>query len=125
MQINSGAQFGVLEREAVGPPRRAGEFIEERDVVGAFQRQAHHFVDLVSIWPDHNAPSIGPYTVEDDRRGLCRPVSPTGGGATQRRAGGLKRGDAGLGAGRHFAATGTAMPGIFTFTAPRWLRLVM
>lgn len=42
-----------------------------------------------------------------------------------RRAGGLKRGDAGLGAGRHFAATGTAMPGIFTFTAPRWLRLVM
>jgi hypothetical protein len=29
------------------------------------------------------------------------------------------------GAGRHFAATGTAMPGIFTFTAPRWLRLVM
>jgi hypothetical protein len=34
-------------------------------------------------------------------------------------------GDAGLGAGRHFAATGTAMPGIFTFTAPRWLRLVM
>jgi hypothetical protein len=35
------------------------------------------------------------------------------------------RGDAGLGAGRHFAATGTAMPGIFTFTAPRWLRLVM
>jgi hypothetical protein len=58
MQINSGAQFGVLEREAVGPPRRAGEFIEERDVVGAFQRQAHHFVDLVSIWPDHNAPSI-------------------------------------------------------------------
>jgi hypothetical protein len=54
---------------------------EERDVV---RRQAHHFVDLVSIWPDHNAPSIGPYTVEDDRRGLCRPVSPTGGGATQR-----------------------------------------
>jgi hypothetical protein len=43
----------------------------------------------------------------------------------QRLAGGLKRGDAGLGAGRHFAATGTAMPGIFTFTAPRWLRLVM
>ncbi len=30
-----------------------------------------------------------------------------------------------LGVERHFAATGTAMPGIFTFTAPRWLRLVM
>jgi hypothetical protein len=56
---------------------------------------------------------------------LLRPVSPKGRGAAQRRAGGLKRGDAGLGAGRHFAATGTAMPGIFTFTAPRWLRLVM
>jgi hypothetical protein len=55
---------------------------------------------------------------------LLRPVSPTGRGATQRRVGGLKR-DAGLGAGRHFAATGTARPGIFTFTAPRWLRLVM
>jgi chromosome segregation ATPase len=40
-------------------------------------------------------------------------------------SGGLKPGDAGLGAGRHFAATGTAMPGIFTLTAPRWLRLVM
>ena len=34
-------------------------------------------------------------------------------------------GDAGLAAGRHFAATGTAIPGIFTLTAPRWLRLVM
>src|ERR1700730_283385 len=56
---------------------------------------------------------------------LVRPVSPTGRGATQRRAGGLKRGDAGLGARRHFPATGTARPGIFTFTAPRWLRLVM
>jgi hypothetical protein len=44
---------------------------------------------------------------------------------SSRRRSGLKRGDAGLGAGRHFAATGTAMPGIFTFTAPRWLRLVM
>ncbi|SRR6266498_2703420 len=54
---------------------------------------------------------------------LC-PVSPKGrqGCST---APSLKRGDAGLGAGRHFAATGTAMPGIFTFTAPRWLRLVM
>ena len=56
---------------------------------------------------------------------LLRLVSPTVGGATQRRAGGLNRGDAGLGAGRHFAATGTAVPGIFTLTAPRWLRLVM
>jgi hypothetical protein len=56
---------------------------------------------------------------------LLRQVSPTGGVQHMRRAGGLKRGDAGLGAGRHFAATGTAMPGIFTFTAPRWLRLVM
>ena len=52
--------FGVLEREALGPPRRAGEFIEERDVVGAFRRLAHHFVDLVSVWPDQNAPAIGP-----------------------------------------------------------------
>src|SRR6202040_1430794 len=65
-------QFGVLEREALGPPRRAGEFIEERDVVGAFRRLAHHFVDLVSIRPDENAPAIGLDAVEDDRRGLCR-----------------------------------------------------
>ena len=56
---------------------------------------------------------------------LATLLSPTGGGATQRRAGGLKRGNAGLRAGRYFAATGTAMPGIFTLTAPRWLRLVM
>ena len=39
--------------------------------------------------------------------------------------GGLKSDDAELGAGLHFAAIGTAIPGIFTFTAPRWLRLVM
>jgi hypothetical protein len=64
------AQFGVVEREAFGPPRRAGEFIEERDVVGAFRRLAHHFVDLVSIRPDENAPAIGLDAVEDDRRGL-------------------------------------------------------
>jgi hypothetical protein len=43
---------------------------------------------------------------------LLRLASPTGRGAAQRRAGSLKRGDAGLGAGRHFAATGTARPGI-------------
>jgi hypothetical protein len=46
--------------------------LEERDVVGAFWRLAHHFVDLVSVWPDQNAPAIGLYAVEDDRRGLCR-----------------------------------------------------
>jgi hypothetical protein len=34
-----------------------------------------------------------------------------------RRPGGLRRGDAGLGAGRHFAATGTAMPGIFNLAS--------
>ena len=56
----------------LGPPRRAGEFIEERDVVGAFRRLAHHFVDLVSVRPDENAPAIGLDAVEDDRRGLCR-----------------------------------------------------
>src|SRR6267378_843003 len=50
-----------------------------------------------------------------------RPVSPTGRDAARRRA----RSEAGLGRGRHFAATGTAIPGIFTLTAPRWLRLVM
>src|SRR5215470_1732614 len=66
------AEFGILEREALGPPRRAGEFIEERDVVGAFRRLAHHFVDLVSIRPYENAPAIGLDAVDDDRRGLCR-----------------------------------------------------
>src|SRR5215469_9018310 len=66
------AQFGVLEREALGPPRRAGEFVEERDVVGAFRRLAHHFVDLVSVRPDENAPAIGLDAVEDDGRGLRR-----------------------------------------------------
>src|SRR5262249_2598819 len=66
------AQFGVLEREALGPPRCTGEFIEERDVVGEFRRLAHHFVDLLSVRPDENAPAIGLYAVEDDGRGLCR-----------------------------------------------------
>ena len=33
--VRGSRQFGVLEREALGPPRRAGEFIEERDVGGA------------------------------------------------------------------------------------------
>src|SRR5438132_6852199 len=66
------AQFGVLERGALGPPRRPGEFVEERDVVGAFRRLAHHFVDLVSVRPDENAPAIGLDAVEDDGRGLCR-----------------------------------------------------
>src|SRR5438034_11755830 len=50
------AQFGVLERGALGPPRRPGEFVEEPEVVGAFRRLAHHFVDLVSVRPDENAP---------------------------------------------------------------------
>jgi hypothetical protein len=39
----------------------------ERDVVGALRRLAHHFVDLVSIRPDENAPAIGLDAVEDDR----------------------------------------------------------
>ena len=64
--------MGVLERQALCPPRRASEFIEERDVVGAFRRLAHHFVDLVSIRPDENAPAIGLDPIEDDRGGLCR-----------------------------------------------------
>jgi hypothetical protein len=29
-----GAGFGALGREALAPPRRAGEFIEEGDLVG-------------------------------------------------------------------------------------------
>ena len=53
------AQFGVLEQEALGPPCRPGEFVEEPEVVGAFRRLAHHFVDLVSVRPDENAPAIG------------------------------------------------------------------
>ena len=36
-----------------------GELVEEPDVVGAFGRLAHHFVDLVSVRPDENAPAIG------------------------------------------------------------------
>src|SRR6516225_2244727 len=62
----------VLEREALGPPRRAGEFIEERDAISAFRRLAHHLVDLKSVRPDEDAPAIGLDAVEDDRRGLCR-----------------------------------------------------
>jgi hypothetical protein len=50
-------QFGVLEREALGPSRCPGEFVEERDIVGAFRRLAHHLVDLVSVRPDENAPA--------------------------------------------------------------------
>ena len=83
---------------------------------------------------DRNAPVRAPPLARKGSR-LCQrspaalplatPGLADGQGCTQRRAGGLKRGDAGLGAGRHFAATGTAMPGIFTLTAPRWLRLVM
>src|SRR6202007_1333793 len=38
----------------------------------AFRRLAHHFVDLVSVRPDENAPAIGLDAVEDDGRGLCR-----------------------------------------------------
>ena len=63
------AEFGILEREALGPPRCAGEFIKERDVVDAFWRLAHHFVDLVSIRSDENAPAIGLDAVEDDGSG--------------------------------------------------------
>ena len=63
-------------REALGPPRRPGEFVEERDVVGAIRLLAHHFVDLVSIRPDENAPAIGLDAVEDDGRGLCRAGQP-------------------------------------------------
>src|SRR5215470_5925769 len=66
------AQFGILKREALGPPRRAGEFIEERNVVGPFRRLAHHFVDLVSVRPSENTPAISLDAVEDDRRGLRR-----------------------------------------------------
>src|SRR6516225_8138725 len=70
--INSaGAIRGSRERGAWSTPR-AGEFIEERDVVGAFRRLAHHFVDLISVRPHENAPTIGLDAVEDDGRGLCR-----------------------------------------------------
>src|SRR6201993_4819720 len=65
------AQFGVLEREALSPPRRPGEFVEEPDVVGAFRRLAAHFGDLGSVRPDENPPAIGLDAVEDDGRGLC------------------------------------------------------
>src|SRR6202008_2550763 len=66
------SQFGVLERWAGGPPRRTGEFIEERDVISVFRRLAHHFVDLVGVRPDENPPAIALDAVEDDRRRLCR-----------------------------------------------------
>ena len=65
-------QFRVLERQAFCPPSLAGEFIEERDIVGAFRRLAHHFVDLVSVRPDEDAPAIGLDACEDDRRSLRR-----------------------------------------------------
>src|SRR5215471_7873231 len=66
------AQFGVLEREALGPPRGVGKFVEEGDVVDAFGRLAHHFVDPMSVRPNENTPAISLDAVEDDRRGLRR-----------------------------------------------------
>ena len=70
--INSAGANRGSEREALGPPCRAGELIEERDVIGAVRRLADHFVDLLSVDPHENAPAIGLDAVEDDRRGLCR-----------------------------------------------------
>ena len=42
-------QFGVLERQALGPPRRPREFIEERDVAGEFRRSLDRSLDAFDV----------------------------------------------------------------------------
>ena len=42
-------QFGVLERQALGPPRRPREFVEERDVAGAFRRSLDRSLDAFDV----------------------------------------------------------------------------
>src|SRR5215472_9490248 len=63
-------------RHAEAPPRLGGEALEEVEIIGAFRRLPHQFIEAVGILADQDAPSVGLDPIEDDgcslRRGRWR-----------------------------------------------------
>src|SRR5215471_17355008 len=62
----------VIEASRDAPAGLGGEFLEEVEIVGALRRLPDHFIDLVRVRTDENAPFIGLNPVENDCRRLGR-----------------------------------------------------